>query len=367
MPKINLLTRLLGSHILVVLLSMGIVIVSGISLNPVIFDRRLQQMRSQGLLDVDSQTEQKLITQEFHNSWGLSMTGSVALGIMGAIALSYLVSRRIRTPLQKLTAITQEFSAGNFQVRMPNSDIPELQYLAQSFNRMANSLEDSEQERTQLIGDMTHELRTPLTVTRGYLERLLDGKTSPSPELYQNLIQENRRLERLVNNLQELSKAQSGTIPLKLQQIELQPLLSIFVERFASQLLDDLSLKLEYQAHSAIIVADRDCLEQILVNLIGNAIQYTESGSIIVRAYDERNRLWIEVRDTGIGIAPADLAHVFDRFWRADKARTRRSGGTGIGLAITKCLVEIQGGTIEATSQIDCGSTFRFCLPNASG
>jgi signal transduction histidine kinase len=362
MAKPNLRTRLIVSHLLVVLLSMVIVALSGVSINPLLFDRRVQEMRDRGLLDIDSQTEKKLIIEEFHSSWGRSMTISIALGALGAFGLSYLVARRIRNPLQKITTVMQEFREGNFKARMLSSDIPEIDYLSQSFNLMAHGLEDSEQKRSELISDMTHELRTPLTVTRGYLERLLEGKTDSSPELYQSLIQENRRLERLVNNLQELSKAQSGAIALKPETIELQPLLARLVERFADQLVEDLSLVLEYNATFTTVVSDRDCLEQILVNLIGNAIQYTESGTITVRTYDADDRVWIEVQDSGIGIAPEDLPHIFKRFWRADKARSRRSGGTGIGLAITQCLVELQGGTIEVTSQLKQGSIFRFYL-----
>lgn len=365
MPKINLRIRLVISHMLVVLLSMGILTLTGNSINPLLFERRVQEMRRQGLLDLDDPwQEAEVITQEFRRYWGLSMAAAIAVSTTGAIGLSYFAAQRISSHLQGLTKVTQQFSEGNFQARMPNSEIPELNYLSQSFNRMAHSLEDSEQKRSELISDMTHELRTPLTVTRGYLERLLDGKTAPSAELYQNLIQENRRLERLVNNLQELSKAQSGSIPIKLEAIALQPLLSMLVERFAEQLLDDPSLALEYNSSSATVIGDRDCLDQVLVNLIGNAIQYTESGTIIVRTYDENAFVWIEVQDTGIGIDTADLPHVFERFWRADKARSRRSGGTGIGLAITQCLVELQGGTIEVKSQLNQGSTFRFRLPS---
>ncbi|BBC23692.1 sensor histidine kinase [Pseudanabaena sp. ABRG5-3] len=362
MAKPNLRTRLLVSHLLVVVLSMAIVALSGLSINPLLFDRKVQEMQNKGLLDIDSQTEQKLITQEFHHSWGRSMAISIALGAIGAFGLSYLVARRIRHPLQKITTVMQEFREGNFKVRIPSNDIPELDYVSQSFNLMARNLEDSEQKRSELISDMTHELRTPLTVTRGYLERLLDGKSEPSPELFQSLIQENRRLERLVNNLQELSKAQAGTIALKLEAIALKPVLSVLVERFSEQLVEDIELVLEYNSKSVNVIGDRDCLEQVLVNLIGNAIQYTEGGKIIVRTYDLDHRVWIEVQDTGIGIASEDLPHVFDRFWRADKARSRRSGGTGIGLAITKCLVELQGGEIAVESQLNKGSIFRFCL-----
>jgi len=364
MAKPSLRTRLLVSHLLVVVLSMVIVALSGVSINPLLFDRKVQEMQNKGLLDIDSQTEQKLITQEFHHSWGKSMTISIALGAIGAFGLSYLVARRIRHPLQKITTVMQEFREGNFKVRIPSNDIPELDYVSQSFNLMARSLEDSEQKRSELISDMTHELRTPLTVTRGYLERLLDGKSEPSPELFQSLIQENRRLERLVNNLQELSKAQAGTIAVKLEAIALKPILSMLVERFAEQLVEDIELFLEYNSKAVSVIGDRDCLEQVLVNLIGNAIQYTEVGKIIVRTYDRDHRVWIEVQDTGIGIASEDLPYVFARFWRADKARSRRSGGTGIGLAITKCLVELQGGEIEVASQLNEGSIFRFFLPS---
>jgi signal transduction histidine kinase len=363
MIKPNLRIRLLFSHLLVVALSMVIVTLSGVSINPLLFDRRIQEMRNQGLLDIDSKTEKKLIIEEFHRSWGWSMSISMALGALGSLGISYLVAHRIRTPLQQITSVTQKFREGNFKVRMPSSEIPEINYLSQSFNVMANGLEDSEQKRSELISDMTHELRTPLTVIRGYLERLLEGKTEPSSELYQGLIKENRRLERLVNNLQELSKAQSGTMPLKPTAIELKTLLNSLVARFAEQISEDLSLDLNYQATRETVVADPDCLEQILVNLIGNAIQYTESGQIIVRTYDDCDRTWIEVQDSGIGIAPEDLPYVFKRFWRADKARSRRSGGTGIGLAITQCLVELQGGKIEVTSQLQVGSKFRFYLP----
>ncbi|MBD2189247.1 sensor histidine kinase [Pseudanabaena mucicola] len=363
MAKPNLRTRLLFSHLLVVVLSMVIVTLSGVSINPLLFDRRIQEMRNQGLLDIDSKTEKKLIIGEFHSSWGRSMSISLALGALGSLGLSYLVARRIRTPLQQITSVTQEFREGNFKVRMPNSEIPEIDYLSQSFNVMANGLEDSEQKRSELISDMTHELRTPLTVTRGYLERLLEGKTQPSPELYQDLIKENRRLERLVNNLQELSKAQAGTIPLKPTAIAIKPLLTTLVERFAEQVSEDLSLELDYQSSIETVITDHDCLEQILVNLIGNAIQYTEAGKITIRTYDDDcDRIWIEVQDSGIGIAIEDLPYVFKRFWRADKARSRRSGGTGIGLAITQSLVELLGGKIEVTSQLQVGSIFRFCL-----
>jgi signal transduction histidine kinase len=180
------------------------------------------------------------------------------------------------------------------------------------------------------------------------------------------LIKETRRLERLIHDLQELSKAEAGYLSINPQPLNLYPLLASLVERFADQLLEDgPSLELEYPKDLPAVLADRDRTEQILVNLLGNAIRYTETGSITVEAKKFNRQIWISVTDTGIGIAEEDLPFLFERFWRADPSRSSHSGGTGIGLAIARRLVELQGGKIEVTSELGVGSTFRFCLPIA--
>jgi hypothetical protein len=262
--------------------------------------------------------------------------------------------------------ITQKFAAGQLDARLPANDIPELNRLSNSFNRMAASLERVEQQRRELVGDLTHELRTPLTVVRGYLEELAEGGIEPSPEIYQRLIKETKRLERLVNDLQELSKAEAGYLPIDLQPVNLRPLLESLVEKFADQILEDGPvLRLECSTQLPLVIADIDRTEQVLVNLVGNAIRYTAEGYITVRAWTEPGKLWIAVIDTGIGIAPENLPRVFERFWRADRSRARYSGGTGIGLAISRRLIELQGGKIFVESQLGKGSTFRFFLPLA--
>ena len=230
----------------------------------------------------------------------------------------------------------------------------------------ASSLGDVEQRRRELISDMTHELRTPLTVMRGYLEELADGTIEGTPELYLRLIRETRRLERLIHDLQELSKAEAGYLSINSQSLDLYPLLASLVEKFADQLLEEgPMLELESSKEIPPVLADRDRTEQILVNLIGNAVRYTESGAIIVKAKKVNHYVWIEVIDTGSGIAAADIPYVFERFWRGDPSRASHSGGTGIGLAIARRLVELQGGTIEVKSKLGQGSTFSFCLPIA--
>ena len=280
--------------------------------------------------------------------------------------MSYWVSKRITQRLAEIEQILQKFATGQLDARLPPSDIPELNRLSNSFNRMAASLEGVEQRRRELVSDLTHELRTPLTVMRGYLEELANSELEPSPEIYQRLARETKRLERLVNDLQELSKAEAGYLPINLQPVNLRFLLESLVEKFADQILEEGPLlRLECPPQLPLVIADLDRTEQILVNLIGNAVRYTPTGSITIHSKTEPGKLWIEVKDTGIGISPEDLPHVFERFFRADRSRSSHSGGTGIGLAISRHLVELQGGQITVSSQVGKGSTFRFFLPLA--
>jgi hypothetical protein len=201
---------------------------------------------------------------------------------------------------------------------------------------------------------------------RGYLEELADGEIEASPEIYRRLAKETRRLERLVNDLQELSKAEAGYLPINIQRVNLRPLLESLVEKFTDQLLEDGPvLLLQCPSVLPLVLADIDRTEQVLVNLLGNAVRYTNEGSITIRVGTEASLLWIAVIDTGIGIAPENLPHVFERFWRADQSRDRHSGGTGIGLTISRRLIELQGGQIQVESELGVGSTFRFFLPLA--
>jgi signal transduction histidine kinase len=181
-------------------------------------------------------------------------------------------------------------------------------------------------------------------------------------------VQETRRLERLICDLQELSRAEAGYLSINLQTVNLVPILQSLVEKFADQILEgEPNLNLNYPADLPLVIADPDRTEQILINLLGNALRYTETGSILVSAWRDRQEqeVWIAVTDTGIGIAPEDLPYVFERFWRADKSRSRYSGGTGIGLAIARRLVELQGGKIKVESELGKGSIFKFSLPVA--
>ena len=233
---------------------------------------------------------------------------------------------------------------------------------------MAENLERTESLRRQLIGDVSHELRTPLTAIKGSLEALIDGVLPAEPETFEQIYQEADRLQRLVNDLQELSRVEAGALKLELQPLLLADLLkaaTIPLDRQYSEKGVELVVNLPNDLPE--VLADADRLSQVLFNLIGNALQYTPvGGQVTVAARRQGDEVQVSVKDTGIGIAADQLPYVFDRFYRADRSRSRVSGGSGIGLTIARHLVEIHHGRIWVESPGEGkGSTFTFTLPVA--
>lgn len=363
--RMGLRLQLLLSHLAVMGVGMAALLVVGRFTSPRFFVQQLQQMRVGGM---NLQVVRTELVRGYSLAWTRGAVWAVPLGVSMAGGLGYWVSRRISQELRQLEETARQFAAGDFRSRVPSIDIPELDRLGTSFNQMAESLEGVEQRRRELIGDLSHELRSPLTVLEGYLEGLAEGTLAASPELYARLADETGRLRRLVNDLQELSKAEAGHLDVNLKPIDLTPLLQSVLDRLEPQIDEGgPALELSVPAPLPLVLADPDRVEQIVLNLVGNAIRYTSTGSIIVRAAAEGRWMWVSVTDTGCGLAEADLSFVFERFWRADKSRSRHSGGSGIGLAIAKRLVELQGGQIEVQSQLGQGSTFRLSLPIAAG
>jgi signal transduction histidine kinase len=361
--KVGLRSRLFFSHVIVMIVGLLTLLAIGKISSPRFFIFQLRQIEVGGLTVQERRTQ---LIRNFDDAWNKSAFWSVAIGATTAGGLSYLISQRIVQPLIQMEEITKKFAAGHLEERLPANEIPEVDQLATSFNRMAATLEGVEQRRRELVGDLTHELRTPLTVLKGYLEGLADGTIDPTPDIYERLARETTRMQRLVNDLQELSKMEAGYLPIDARPLELQPLLASVIRRFADQLTDSSpQMLLDCPPEMPRVLADSERVEQIVVNLISNALRYTAQGSVVVKVYPDSDKVWIAVIDTGQGIATTDLPHVFERFWRADRSRDRYSGGTGIGLAICRRLVELHGGTIEAESQLNRGSTFRFSLPIA--
>lgn len=368
--KLGLQARLLLSHLVVMIVGISVLVGVGRISTPQLFFWQLQQLEGRGVRVGYLRYE---LAQVFEKAWSRGAIWSVLLGGGAAGGLSYWLARRITEPLTDIQQATQQLAAGALDSRLPESEILELDQLADSFNSMAIRLEGVEQRRRELVGDLTHELRTPLTVLNGYLEGMRDGAIAPSEEVFGRLTQETQRLSRLVEDFQTLSKAEAGYLPIQPEVIALAPLLQSLRDRFADQLLDDGPvLGLDCPPQLPPVKADRARLEQVLINLLGNAIRYTPQGKITLRAWAEGDRLWIAVADTGQGIAAEELPRVFERFWRSDRARRRegvdgRDGsGSGIGLAIARRLVELQGGEIQVRSVLGEGSEFRFWLAIAT-
>ncbi len=368
--RVGLRNRLLASQLAVLAVAIASLAVVSRLYTPRYFVVTLERMELRGVR-IQQQVKGQLL-QGFEDAWLRGLFWSVVLGGATAGGVSWWLSRRITRPLLRMEKVTRQFAAGDFSSRVPPLEIPEFDRLGHSFNRMANDLEGVEQRRRELVGDLTHELRTPLTIVKGYLEGLADGAIAPTPAAYERLAKETERLQRLVNDLQELSKLESGYLPIDTQAVAIAPLVSQVCDRFAAQLVNSDRVKLtsDLPENLPAVWGDPARIEQILVNLLSNAFRHTETGTISVRVYTQAasatRLVWVAVADTGEGIAEADVPRVFERFWRADRSRDRISGGSGVGLAICQRLVELQGGTITVTSELGVGSTFSFSLPTAT-
>jgi signal transduction histidine kinase len=288
-----------------------------------------------------------------------------------ALALAALAFRRYAVPLADIMSAADAVAEGNLKVRVAERGTRDFQRLAQSFNRMTEELERTDQLRRNLTADVAHELRTPLHIIRGNLEGILDGVYQPTPEHIEATLDETRMLARLVDDLRTLSLAESGQLPLQREAVDVGDLLADVVTSFSGQA-EATGIELRHQecgvrnGESPLLVeGDAGRLDQVLSNLVANAIRYTPpQGEITLAAAQHNGRIQITVSDTGEGIASADLPYIFDRFWRADHARTHSSGaGSGLGLSIANQLVKAHGGDIQVKSELGKGTTFTVTLP----
>jgi len=291
---------------------------------------------------------------------------AAAVGAIG-ILLSALLLRQLTGPLKKLDTAAQQIACGELSSRVPESSSDELGHLARSFNKMARSLEESEHAKRQMIADVSHELRTPITVVRTGLEGLRDGLLEPTPENFAALHNKILLTARLVGDLQQLALADAGQLSIKKGACALGELLEQIRATIEVEL-EDMGIELVIDLPDALpaVEADSQRVEQVLLNLLSNAERHTpEGGSIQISArLLAGEKVRVSICDSGPGLSDEDLAHIFDRFYRADKSRTRESGGAGLGLAIAKALVEAHGGEIWAENAPAGGACFYFTLPS---
>lgn len=363
--------RLVGSQFLVALVGVSIMMLATriiiINSAPYVIRPLLEAL----LQTPDSlrQIEADLIIA-FRNAVLLSVLFA-ALGAVGAgVFSSALLWGTIINPLRQVADSSQRIADGRFDERVivPQTSGMAMASLVTSFNQMTATLEEIEQQRVALLGNISHELRTPLTGLKGYLEGLMDGLFPANEETFAWMSQEVERLGRLVDDIQYLSRIESGQFKLDFQPVDVGQLVQrvtaqLFVQAQSKQI--DLQIASGAQALSAL--ADADRAAQVLINLVGNAIRYTPEGGRVCLNVQENGRfVEISVQDDGIGIPEESLPYLFERFYRVDQSRSRTSGGTGIGLTISRHLVWAMGGELTAVSDgLDQGSCFTFTLPLA--
>lgn len=307
--------------------------------------------------------EERFLAAVNQSLWGASI-----VVILIAAFMSIIVARRITSPVKHLTGAAKEIAAGKLGHRITVETKDEIGELAGTFNYMAETLDKNQQLNRQLLAGIAHELKTPLTILQGNLEAILDGVQKPTQQKIAALHTETALLNRLVNDLRELTLAEAGQLRLNTAPMELKPLTAQIVEMLQPMLYETgIKLSVKIPASLPLINADGDRITQVLYNLITNAIRHArDKGKIDVSAAAKNNGfVEITVKDNGEGIPAADIPHIFDQFYRVDEARARATGGTGMGLAITKLLVEAHGGTISASSEPGVETILTFTLPTA--
>jgi signal transduction histidine kinase len=282
-----------------------------------------------------------------------------------AIILTFLLSRRILSPVKALTTATRQFGKGDFSQRVTYEGKGELGELANSFNSMADNLENTQRLRRNMVADVAHELRTPLSNLKGYLEAISDGVVQPDEATIHSLNEEAVSLSHLVEDLQELSLSDAGELKMTAQPEDISRLIKETVTAIQPKAAaKNLTITADLPATISPVNIDSHRIKQVLYNLLDNAIAHTpKDGKITVTACEQEGMVFVSVADTGEGIPAEDLPMIFERFYRVDKSRARATGGSGLGLTIAKRLVEAHGGTIKAESQAGNGSTFTFTLP----
>lgn len=295
----------------------------------------------------------------------LAAVGSVSL--IGAVIMGVLLANSIVKPISKVVEITQKISDGDYDTRFKEGiRTKELHELILAVNQMAESLEEQENLRKRLTSDVTHELRTPVANISSYMEMMTDGIMEPTPERLQNCYDELQRLSGLISDLERLRQAENENLVLDKSDVDLRELSQVVMGNFEIQLREK-HLDGQVTGDAAIVPIDRDRMQQVITNLVSNSIKYTnDGGTVRVIIEDTNDSGIIHVEDSGIGIPQENLKRIFERFYRTDKSRNRKTGGAGIGLTIAKAIVQAHKGKLTVESEEGKGSRFTVVLPKAS-
>ncbi len=367
----SLAWKLVLSYLIVIAVGLLVLAFSTAFIAPVDFSRymgNMQGMMQGGMMGGNAAQFQAELDVNFRQAVNGALLAAGIAATLVAVALSWYISRRIVQPIRELVKVSQYIAEGHYSERLHVHQADEIGELTRSFNRMAEALAETETVRQRLLADVSHELKTPLASIKGYMEGLQDGVVAPTPETFELVHREADRLQRLVSDLQELSRAEASQLSMAIQPSNANELIRLAVAALRPQFDEKgVSLDAELGNQALDVRADFDRTRQVLLNLLGNALQYTPPGGHVTVGWSRVDSVVrFSVKDTGIGLAPADLERVFQRFYRVDRSRSRASGGSGIGLTIARHIIEAQVGRIWAESAgPGQGSTFHFTLPLA--
>jgi len=362
--------RLLPSYLVIIVVGVFVLVIASQFILPASFNRHMAGMGNDGMMmGMNGNSAMSQLYVDYRASFNEALMYATLAAMFAAFVLSVFFSRSVISPVHAMSLATQRIADGRYDERLQVNGNDELAQLAAYFNQMAEKLNEVESMRRRLIGDVSHELRTPLTAIKGSMEGLMDGILPATDETYQQVLAEAERLNRLVNDLQELSRVEARAYQLNIRPVDASALVRTVTKRLSPHAeLKRITLDFELQPDLLHVLADEDRAVQVLTNLTGNALQYTpEGGRVTISAKRISNEIEFSIRDTGIGIPAEHLSHIFDRFYRVDKSRSRQAGGgSGIGLTIARSLIEAHGGRIWVESAGEgLGSTFNFTLPIA--
>ncbi|MCY6369896.1 sensor histidine kinase [Clostridium ganghwense] len=285
------------------------------------------------------------------------------VSLLIAVILGVIIASGVSRPISRVIDTAENISNGKYDERIKGkSDIKEINKLTTSINHLAKTLQEHEMLQKRLTADVSHELRTPLTTLQSHMEAILDGVWEPTMDRIKSCHEEIIRINRLVSDLEKLSIYEDENFVLHKSQFDISEVIKNIILNFQSQSLDK-NIEIEAKCEKQMIFADKDKISQVCINLISNALKYTlQGGKIEVRLDKKKEFIELSVKDNGIGIAESDIPYIFERFYRADKSRNRLTGGAGIGLTITKRIVEAHKGKINVESKVGKGTVFKVIL-----
>jgi two-component system sensor histidine kinase BaeS len=287
--------------------------------------------------------------------------GSISI----AFLLGIIMSDKISKPLKKVAGKASSLSLGLYKERLDEvSTTKEINMLTDAINKLSDTLEYKEKLQQRLIQDVAHELRTPLTSVQGSMEAMIDGIWDMNTERLSSCYEEIIRLKRMIGSVETLSRVENDNVVMNKETFDLSKLISSILLNYDSKLYNK-NMEANFNVDSVYIYGDKDKLTQVLNNLLSNAIAYSkDGGSIQISIEEENDKVKIRMKDNGVGISKEDLPHIFERFYRVDKSRSRSTGGLGIGLSITKGIITAHEGNIEVNSELGEGTEFIIELPN---